>query len=242
MWAGFILGFLGSLHCLGMCGPLIISLPFSSKLTVKNFSLILLYHSGRFMAYGLLGLFIGIIGAGLKLILVQQWVSIITGILLLLAVISHFIGRGNSFSMKLFGKVRKLFQPMLLKKKFTGVLASGMINGFLPCGLVYFAAFSALALASASQGFFYMILFGLGTLPTILAVHLSRNFLVSKWRFNYNKWMYGFVFIMAIWFLFRGMGLGIPYVSPAIKIETAKKEAGACCIDEPNNHPHIKKK
>ena len=81
-----ILGLMGSLHCVGMCGPIAFMLPVDKENAVKKFCQIFIYHFGRLMAYGVIGLLFGLIGKGLYLFGMQQKLSIVIGILMIVIV------------------------------------------------------------------------------------------------------------------------------------------------------------
>jgi sulfite exporter TauE/SafE len=229
--SGLILGLLGSLHCVGMCGPIAFLLPVSRD----NHSLRLVqigsYHLGRFTAYGLLGLVFGFLGKGLSLFGAQQYLSIIAGVLLLLTVaIPQRILFKHSLSKPLalaIGKLKSALGQALKSKRPDTFLTLGLLNGFLPCGLVYMAVFGSLALANPWQGSLYMVLFGLGTLPLMTGAIYAGNFLNKTIQLKIRKAIPVMVALIACLFILRGLGLGIPYVSP--KLNPQKIEAKIEC-------------
>ena len=81
------LGLLGSFHCVGMCGPLALSLPINSNSSLAKFFGALLYNCGRVVTYSFFGLIFGIIGRSVALFGFQQWLSVIAGVLIILLVI-----------------------------------------------------------------------------------------------------------------------------------------------------------
>jgi len=85
--SAIILGFLGSLHCVGMCGPIAFVLPLDRAQPVKKFFQLFTYHSGRLMSYGFLGLLFGLVGKGLFISGLQQKLSIITGVLMIVIIL-----------------------------------------------------------------------------------------------------------------------------------------------------------
>jgi sulfite exporter TauE/SafE len=116
---------------------------------------------------------------------------------------------------KIIGKVKSALGKELKKKTPDTFLTIGFLNGFLPCGLVYMAVFAAIATGNLLDGSLYMVLFGLGTIPLMTtAIYISR-FLKGSIRQHIQKAIPVFVIIIGALFILRGLGLGIPYISPA---------------------------
>lgn len=214
-----ILGLMGSLHCVGMCGPIAFMLPVDHSNNVKKFGQIFIYHFGRLMAYGIIGLVFGLLGKGLSIFGAQQKLSIAIGVLMILVVLIPY----KTFSKynlskpiyKVISKVKNQLGKELKKKSPDTFLTIGFLNGFLPCGLVYMALFGAVAMGNALQGSLYMMLFGLGTVPLMTAAIYFSNLLKGGIRQKVQKAIPVFVVIIGLLFILRGLGLGIPYVSPA---------------------------
>ncbi|MCJ7467804.1 MAG: sulfite exporter TauE/SafE family protein [Maribacter sp.] len=216
--SAIILGLFGSLHCIGMCGPIAFMLPVDQSNQVKKGTQIFIYHFGRVMAYGLIGLIFGLLGNGLYIFGLQQKLSIIIGILMILVVLIPYktFAKYNLSKplYKMLAKIKNKLGQELKKKSPDTFLTIGFLNGFLPCGLVYIALFGAIATGNTFQGSLYMILFGIGTIPLMTtAVYLS-NLLKGPIRGKVQKLIPVFVVIMGLLFILRGLGLGIPYVSP----------------------------
>lgn len=226
MWASaVILGLLGSFHCVGMCGPIAFLLPVDRSSLVKKNTQIGIYHAGRLFSYAIIGVLFGVLGRSFYLFGMQQQLSIAVGVLMVaMAVIpSAWLNRYNLTRplFKIISKVKGNLGGALKKKTPDTFLTIGFLNGFLPCGLVYLAVFGAMATAHPLEGGLYMILFGLGTIPLMtLAVYLG-NFLNGKVRQHIRKAVPVFVVIIGMLFVLRGMGLGIPYLSPKPAINTA---------------------
>lgn len=217
--SAFILGLLGSFHCIGMCGPITFMLPLDHKNHLKKFFQISLYHLGRLLAYSIIGLFFGLVGKSLNIFGMQQGLSISIGVLMILLVlIPSSIFMKYNFSKpvyKVISKVKNALGKELKKKTPDTFLTIGFLNGFLPCGLIYMAVFAAIALGSIMESSMYVLLFGLGTVPLMTAVVYARNLFKGKWiRKHIQKAIPVFVVMMGLLFILRGMGLGIPYVSP----------------------------
>ncbi|WP_417290035.1 sulfite exporter TauE/SafE family protein [Corallibacter sp.] len=218
LWSGFILGLLGSLHCVGMCGPIAFMLPVDRSNSLKKITQITTYHIGRLLAYSMIGVAFGVIGKGLYLFGFQQQLSILIGILMILLVIipSKTLNKYR-FSKPIYhiiSKVKKQLGASLKKKTADTFLTIGFLNGFLPCGLVYMAVFAAIANASVITSSMYMILFGLGTIPLMTTAIYIGKFLNIKVKLRIQKAIPVFIVIIGLLFIARGLGLGIPYVSP----------------------------
>ncbi len=217
--SAFIFGILGSFHCVGMCGPIAFMLPVSRDNAAKKFLQVLLYHTGRLLAYGLIGLAFGMLGKSLNLFGIQQYLSIAAGILMIAVIVipSKTFGKYN-FSRPMYrvvGKVKTSLGAALKKKTPDTFFTIGFLNGFLPCGLVYMAAFGAIASGNIIQGSLYMILFGAGTIPLMTTAVYFSGMLNGIMRKKVQKAIPVFVVLVGILFIIRGMGLDIPYLSPA---------------------------
>jgi sulfite exporter TauE/SafE len=222
IWTAFLIGFIGSFHCIGMCGPIALSLPYQDVTKIKTAANVLLYNSGRVFTYSFLGLVFGLIGQGIALAGFQQWLSIGLGILMLLAAFSILNLEKNiikiPFLEKIFKRVRFHLGRLLAQKsqKKQTLFLVGVLNGFLPCGLVYLAIVGAIATGDIFKGSFYMGIFGIGTIPMMLSVALIGNLVSLKFRKNIQKMIPFLLFTMAVLFILRGMNLGIPYLSPEL--------------------------
>lgn len=216
--SALVLGLLGSLHCLGMCGPIVFMLPLDRANTLKKTSQLSIYHVGRLLAYGTIGLIFGFLGKGLSLFGIQQKLSIGIGVLMIVLVLvpSKYLNGHRMFApvYSLLGKVKSKLGAELKKKTPDAFLTIGFLNGFLPCGLVYMALLGAIALGNPMQGGLYMMLFGLGTVPLMSLVAFSKGMLSNSIRNKVQRLIPVFVVIIGVLFIIRGLGLGIPYVSP----------------------------
>ena len=217
--SALILGLMGSLHCVGMCGPIAFMLPVDRTNNHKKFGQIFIYHFGRLLAYGIIGLVFGLLGKGLSIFGIQQKLSIAIGIIMILVVLIPY-NTFNKYNLskpiyKVISKVKNQLGKELKKKSPDTFLTIGFLNGFLPCGLVYMALFGSIAMGDALQGSLYMMLFGVGTLPLMTAAIYFSNLLKGGIRQKVQKAIPVFVIIIGSLFILRGLGLGIPYVSPA---------------------------
>lgn len=229
--SALIFGILGSFHCVGMCGPIAFMLPVSRENSFKKFLQVLLYHTGRLMAYSIIGLAFGVLGKSLDLFGFQQQLSIAAGILMIaVIVLPNKTFRKYNFSRpmyKVVGKVKSSLGSALKKKTPDTFFTIGFLNGFLPCGLVYMAAFGAIASGSIVQGSLYMVLFGVGTIPLMTTAVYFSGMLNGMIKRKMQKMIPVFVVLIGLLFIIRGMGLGIPYLSPAPA--TAMVDAAASC-------------
>lgn len=218
LFSGFVIGLLGSFHCVGMCGPIVLSLPgglFSKWSFIINR---LLYNSGRIITYMLLGVVFGLLGNRLNLFGLQQFISISIGVLILTGVLAGlYIKKFNSLSVlqiKIVTGLKKVLKINFDKRSRSTFLFTGIINGILPCGFVYIGLSGALVTGEMTSGGVYMMMFGLGTIPLMLGLSLFGNFLSLKFRNRLKKSIPVFAVILAVLFILRGLDLGIPYVSP----------------------------
>lgn len=201
-----------------MCGPIAMMLPVDRHDPVKRAAQVLLYHLGRITAYATLGLVFGILGKGLYLAGMQQQLSIIAGLVMIaIVMIPERIFARYNFSKpvyKLISNIKQSLGSQFRKRNNKALFITGLLNGFLPCGLVYAALFGAIAMQSESLGTVYMILYGLGTVPLMSAVVYISGFLKNPVRNTFSKIVpYAAVFIGML-FIVRGLGLSIPYISP----------------------------
>jgi sulfite exporter TauE/SafE len=223
LYLAFFMGLFGSLHCVAMCGPLVLALPNHQNSRKAILINKVLYQIGRIAMYGFLGLILGIIGNSIAVKGWQQGISLFSGGLLI------SIGLFNLFKSGFPRMVRlqtTLMGPVIRKMGYWlyrpgGSLMAGVINGLLPCGMVYMALASALNANSIENAALFMVFFGLGTFPMMTFVSLLGNFLKSKLKFNFNKWLPMMLILMGIWFLLRGANLDIPYLSPVLFPEGA---------------------
>ena len=223
----FLTGLLGSFHCVGMCGPIALALPVIGNSAAEKIYSRLLYNLGRMITYSILGLLLGTFGLGLKLAGLQQSVSIGAGVFIIITVL---LSRrlGSKFSPNFFSgnMIGKLFQ----QRSYLSMLGVGLINGLLPCGFVYIALIASVAMQDALHGAFFMIFFGLGTLPLMFTVSMIGQFLSIKIRSGINKFVPLFAVLFACIFILRGMNLGVPYLCPKLSNDqTIVKE---CCTPQ----------
>lgn len=210
----FMIGLLGSVHCVGMCGPLAFAIPTTQPGWMYLVGNKLIYQLGRIFSYCILGVIMGLVGRQLWLAGIQQGVSIASGILILLAACSRLFkfstGTGSTFLLKPF---HQLFGYAL--KHRANHLIIGIINGFLPCGFVYLALAGAVNTGNTGAAVSYMFWYGLGTLPLMFLAGISTGFTTAIFRRKINRVVPYFMICLGLWFVLRGLELNIPYLSPA---------------------------
>lgn len=225
LWTAFLLGLLGSLHCAGMCGPLALALPGVGGSRAGYLLGRFAYNAGRLVTYCLLGLVFGLVGKTLLLAGVQRWVSLGLGLALLVGLFaSHQLLRWLPLTRGV-GLLKASMASVLRRRSIEALGVLGLLNGLLPCGLVYVACAGATATGGILGGAAYMALFGLGTVPMMLAISLSGSLVPAPVRLRLLKAVPVGVFLMAGLLILRGLALGIPYLSP----DLAAKAGPACC-------------
>jgi len=227
--AACAMGMLGSFHCVGMCGPLALSLPLKNNSFEVKFFGALLYNAGRIVTYAVFGLVFGAIGKSVALFGYQQWLSVILGIGIIVFIIlpKRFTAvKKRNTVLDFFEKLRSALGQLFFKKTRSSLFAIGLLNGLLPCGLVYMAAAGAVATGDLLSSVLFMVFFGLGTLPVMWSIAFFGNYVGIGLRQRIRKVYPYMMMLMACLLILRGMGLGIPYVSP--KAGTDNKVAHNC--------------
>lgn len=233
-WTALITGLVGSLHCAGMCGPIALSLPFKpgsgrTGLVIGR----LLYNGGRLITYMLMGAVMGSIGSTLGWFGWQQYLSIGAGVLILLWVIFHYTPLRIPLRIPAM-PFSKTFKRLFESGSNGALFGIGILNGFLPCGLVYVALAGAVASETALNGALYMLLFGLGTFPLMFILSLGRAWKGLQQRLAMRKLIPWMAAVIGILFIVRGMNLGIPYLSP--KMTQNKHQTEVECCHPVDNH------
>lgn len=215
-------GLVGSLHCIGMCGPIAIALPLGKKSWFHRGLGSLSYNIGRTITYGILGALFGLLGQGIEMAGLQKWATILIGVIMILSVLFPVIFREKikidqlftGYASRLISQFRKLFT----KSAISSLFVIGLLNGLLPCGLVYVAIAGAISSGEILSGIFYMILFGLGTIPVMFTIPLAGHMIGTSVRKRFRGVVSAFIIILGILFILRGLSLGIPYLSPPSKM------------------------
>lgn len=231
-WAfsALILGLVGSLHCVGMCGPLALALPTGKLKPAQKIIANLLYPLGRIFTYAILGALAGIFGAGFSLVGLQQPLSIAAGLLLLIITLLPRI-KNQIFQIKGGSALSATLASWWRKPGMGKFFVVGLLNGLLPCGMVYAALLGSLITASASGSAVYMALFGLGTTPALTAMVLGGSWMQQKAGSFLRKLVPLVALSFAVLFILRGLGLSIPYLSPpvqSLEVQTPHSPAASC--------------
>jgi uncharacterized protein len=234
LWTAFIVGLVGSAHCAGMCGPIALALPLKSDNWFTRVSGGIVYNTGRIITYMLLGAIFGMLGKGLHMAGFQLWASIIIGILMIVMVVVPLVFKKmpslnnvfEGYSARLLGGFRNMFR----KGGMPSLFGIGLLNGILPCGLVYVAVAGAINSGDIVSAMLYMALFGAGTIPVMLAVSLAGTMISLNLRIFINKLSPYVIVLLGVLFILRGLSLGIPYISPKAEALTPVVEkAHKCC-------------
>lgn len=226
--SGFVIGLMGSFHCIGMCGPLALTVTSSGDRRLKTWQSITVYNFGRSLMYAIMGLLFGIVGSQLNIWGLQQFVTILAGITLLVMVVMKYnfnISKGKFSGLVTWVQnsiQRAINKPQTVKRVFM----TGFLNGLLPCGLVYIAIVAAIATGHIWTGSALMLAFGLGTIPMMAGVMWFGRKLDFQRRHQIRRAMPYLISIMACLLILRGLNLGIPFVSP--KMGPSTKEIPTC--------------
>jgi uncharacterized protein len=206
-----IMGLTGSLHCVGMCSPLAMAV---GSLSTRAFLNRAIYNAGRIVTYGFLGLGIASIGLSFPISKFQNLISIFLGIILLLAGIGLLRINIPLFSKAigtLTSTLKILFTKFLRRKNFGSVFLLGTLNGILPCGLVWIALTYSLTLQSPLEGFSFMMLFGLGTLPVMLGFTSMITQLLNRFHFSFQHVTSAMLILSGILLIVRVFIIHLPH-------------------------------
>lgn len=218
IWAGFILGIISGLHCLGMCGPLVLALPGKGLSPVKRWGNRFNYHLGRSIMYAVLGGLFGAVGAGIELFTWQRSVSIVGGLLIILLVLLPGIARkvkaGSLLSKELNAARTNLF-GRLRNSEWWAWTGLGALNGLLPCGPLYIALAGALTTGTWAGGALFMLLFGAGTAVMLMVLHIVRDQLPEGGK-RFAVVLPWFTAAVGVLLILRGLDLNIPFLSPSL--------------------------
>ena len=219
LYSALLFGLISSLHCIGMCGPIAMMLPVNKSNPAEKVIQILIYHIGRLTAYASLGLIFGLLGRGFYMAGIQQQLSIAVGILMIVIVVvpeREFMKYNFSKPVyRLLSKIKSNLGNQFKRKSPDAFFTIGLLNGFLPCGLVYAALFGAIAMQNLTLSVTYMILYGIGTIQMMSALVYLSNLLSIPVRNKLQKIIPIVAVFIGIMFICRGLGLDIAYLSPS---------------------------
>lgn len=221
------MGFTGSLHCAGMCGPIVFIMPFQAFSGLKKALALGAYHVSRISVY-----------AGMAVILhsfrqlfnpqLQQYISLTLGVTLLVAgILSFFSGHIRTFKLPWSGLVQNQLGKLMQNPGIGSIAASGFMNGLLPCGLVYMALSASLSMDTALNAAIMVVFFGIGTMPMLISITLLKSRLRFLTGAHLRRLVPVVVFAFGCLFVLRGLNLGIPYLSP--KVEMTQTGVHSCC-------------
>ena len=217
--AAITMGMIGSFHCIGMCGPIAFALPLNNDSSLAKFFGSLLYNLGRITTYSSIGFLCGLAGKGLSIIGFQQGLSVLLGTFILIMMLLAKAGTVKINVPTVFSTagavIRNSVGKLFLKKNFGALYLIGLLNGLLPCGLIYMAVAGALATADPIKSALFMAAFGAGTLPVMWAVSFFGNFINIEARKKIRNLYPYIMVVMACVLILRGMGLGAGMISPA---------------------------
>ena len=212
--SSLLLGLASSLHCVGMCGPLIMSVPVQHLQEREKTVGMLFYQLGRIGTYVVLGVIAGLLGWRIYAAGFQQLFSIILGAVLLLMLSGRFFlnqFHGNNWLNK---RVTQIMFWAIKQQSPMGMLLMGAANGLLPCGMVYMALTGAMASGSIAGAALFMFSFGIGTLPALLGLAFWGVKLSWQTSHYMQKAVPYVVAMTGILLILRGLNLNIPYISP----------------------------
>ncbi|HEY0678861.1 MAG TPA: sulfite exporter TauE/SafE family protein [Chitinophagaceae bacterium] len=226
---GVLLGLAGSLHCVGMCGPLSLGLPVHHLSPQRKAGALGLYHAGRIFTYAMLGLLFGLAGRRLYLAGMQQTVSIVLGIVMVIFTVNYFWFRQSyqpAFIKKFHLGIQTRMIKLLNRSSLTNFFLFGSLNGLLPCGMVYVAVAAAMSTNDVLNGVMFMSGFGFATFPAMFAFGFFGYLLNITARNQFKKLTPYIICIIGLLLILRGMSLGIPFISPVM--ESAPAAAVDC--------------
>ena len=225
--SGLSLGFIGSMHCIGMCGPLALALPAHTISFKKAWVGRVLYNLGRILVYVLLGVFIFFLGEISFLHTFQNKYSSILSIILFLSLSIFIVSKLNNSKIskpanqKEIGKInkfklwktkfshliplRKWIHLLYQKKTYSSFLLLGVLNGLLPCSFVYSALTAAILSKTLFGTMLFMFSFGLGTFPAMMAISLGQNIFSKNLQMYLIKWQPVFIILAALSLALRGI-------------------------------------
>ena len=219
MLTGLVFGATGSLHCVGMCGPLVLAVP-GPKAPWRFWMGRLVYHTGRTLAYMTIGGLIGSLGWAIALQGYQGALSLALGTLMLSAVlirpVRRWVKQFESAPARLLSTLRGPLQSLMRQPGTGNLFALGVLNGLLPCGFSYAAIATALAAGSLINSMLFMGAFGLATFPALLAVQWMGRRAPASWRTTLLKLAPYGIAVVGVLLIVRGLSLGV-FLSPELR-------------------------
>lgn len=212
LWAALAIGFFGSFHCIGMCGPIALALPGRDDSVQSLVTGRVLYNFGRILTYSFLGIIFGLVGHSIALAGFQRSLSILLGILIIISALSQSNYLSNwkrkAGLESLFEKLKKTISAQFKKRGLSTLLTIGILNGLLPCGFVYIGLAGSVTTGSILGGGLFMALFGLGTFPVMLLMSLAPGFISLSMRKRINIAIPYLAAGFGIYLIYRGITMG----------------------------------
>jgi sulfite exporter TauE/SafE len=208
------MGLLSSFHCVGMCGPISLALPVRKGNRFYQFAALLLYNIGRALTYSVLGMIVGLVGTTLAWMGFLNHLSVIAGGTMLLYVIISNISPSFTWAPAFWNTfvqfLRKSMSHLLQKRSLGGWFLLGMLNGMVPCGMVYLALTSSVATGDVLSGGIFMLLFGMATFPAMLTIGVAKQWFTPERRGRMRRLTPVMVVMAGIWLVARGVLLQYP--------------------------------
>lgn len=210
LWTALVLGFLGSFHCVGMCGPIAMSIPRGQSTFLSLSFNATIYNIGRILTYTVFGLLFGFLGTQITISGFQGTLSIILGIGIIVGVIfrQYFKTRSKPVVYKKLTQYISIYYGILLRRnsKFA-LLFMGVLNGLLPCAFVYSGLAAAVLTETPVHSAAYMALFGVGTFPAMFLMYISPSVLSLDLRTTIRKLVPYLAFCLGVFLIIRGVAL-----------------------------------
>lgn len=212
LWTALVVGFFGSFHCIGMCGPIALALPGGNDSWLALFTTRFLYNFGRIVTYSALGALFGIAGYTLALSGFQKVLSVILGVSVIAVVLiksSFFISIREKIGLEhLFNRLQRVISSQFKKRGFSTMFTIGLLNGLLPCGFVYVGLAGSLTTGTITEGALYMALFGAGTFPAMFLMSVAPNFIGLNMRRRINRFLPVLSILFGLYLIYRGLMMG----------------------------------
>lgn len=234
--AGLILGITSNLHCIGMCGPIAMAIPVDRTSNWTILGGILQYNLGRILTYSLLGILVGSIGVTIETFGFLQWLSIIAGVFMILFAWRKWLAAKLDANLPMFGIQRWVghgLGKVIASRSPFKIPLLGMLNGMLPCGMVYVAMINALLAGNPLSSAGAMAVFGLGTLPAMIAVGFAANRISASVRQKINRAVPYMLTVVGLLIVLRGMNLDIPFISPKVSVIKTENKKENSIKEEP---------
>jgi uncharacterized protein len=208
----FSMGLLSSFHCIGMCGPIALALPVKKGSALNQLSGLTVYNGGRALTYSLLGLMIGTLGSAMVWIGYLRYLSILAGVIILGYTLLPSTGflHPPQFWQNIISQIKSRMAGMLKSRNLLSWFVLGLLNGLLPCGMVYLALISSMATGSSFSGGLFMLIFGAGTLPAMMAVGFFKQLFTPALRSSMRKLTPILLAAAGIWMVARGIFIQYP--------------------------------